>query len=174
LPRFLQAVDVPQPPPLKSGWSLVVKGKQSPSIAAASKPSGGKQAADSKAGKPDRSMSDAATEVSQATSASSQASPGKQSKQSSSEASSSSSTAASKDSVSTQPEQQAEPDKAKTQPAASKEADKPAAEAAADAPKAAAATSSEVGIVRLQWWWLHWPRNAALCLICATIYVLAC
>lgn len=121
---------MPQPPPLRSGWSTVVKGKQSPSIA--SKPSG-KQPASSKAEKADRTMSDAATEVSQATSLGSQPSPSK-TKHSSSEASSSSSSGASKDTVSVNSEQHAEPEK----PADSKEADK----AAASADEAKAGSSS--------------------------------
>lgn len=112
---------MPQPPPLRSGWSTVVKGKQTPSIA---KDSGKKQAVGGKGAKPERAMSSAATDVSQATSASSNASPNK-AVQSSSEASSSSSSAPSKDSVSTHSEQQAEPEKpAKPQPAAGKESGK--------------------------------------------------
>jgi len=117
---------------------MVVKGKQSPSIA--SKGSG-KQSAGSKADKGDRSMSDAATEASQATSLSSQASPSK-GKQSSSEASCSSS-AASKDSVSTHSEQQADVEKPKPQPAASKEADQ-ATDAADDAKAASSSKPEEV------------------------------
>lgn len=113
-----QVVDVPQPPRLTSGWSLVVKGKQSQSVGKTS----GKHAAGSKTEKPDRTMSDAATEASQATSASSHASPVK-AKHSSSEASSSSSSGASKESMSTQGEQQAEVHKPKKQLTASRSTD---------------------------------------------------
>jgi cobalamin biosynthesis Mg chelatase CobN len=122
---------------LRSGWSNVVKGKQSPAIAG--KPSG-KQHASSKGSKADRTMSDAATEMSQATSTSSQASPSKGKQPSSSEASSSSS-GASKDF--THPEQQAEADNPKSQPAPSTDSGK-AAEAAEEPKDASSSDTTEV------------------------------
>lgn len=117
----LQAIDVPQPPPLRSGWSMVVKGKQSQSIA--SKPTIKQHA--SKADKAATAVNDAATEASHSTSVSSHASPSK-GKQSSSEVSSSSSSGVSKGSTSVQSEQQVDADKPKSRSVASSESDKAA------------------------------------------------